>query len=178
VGTADDAYGAVLLNDSASFPTLFLNNDDGGTEVAHLLIASSPKGACDISGTGDVTCSGRLKTAVPLAGTSEQVEVYSVQSSENWFEDFGSGQLFNGSAKVTIDPKFAGIVNTGVAYHVFLTPKGNCKGLFVTNEGANGLRSANSAMVALPSSSITASSPSAAAMKPSASSTPPRKCTR
>jgi hypothetical protein len=79
-----------------------------------------------------------MKTAVPVAGGSEQVEVYSVQSSENWFEDFGSGQLFNGSAKIAIDPKFAAIVNTGVQYHVFLTPSGNCKGLYVANRSATG----------------------------------------
>ena len=140
VGTADDNYAASFFNESDNEPTLYLENDgSGGTSnVVHMLVATSPRGSCGISGTGDVTCSGRLKTAVPVAGGSEQVEVYSVQSSENWFEDFGSGQLFNGSAKVLIDPRFGKIVNTGVAYHVFLTPKGNCKGLFVTNEGANG----------------------------------------
>ncbi len=140
LATADDNAAGFFVNDSDNSPTLYLENDgSGGTANAtHILIATSPRGTCGIGGNGDVTCSGRIKTAVPVAGSSEQVEVYSVQSSENWFEDFGSGQLFNGSAKVAIDPKFAAIVNTGVAYHVFLTPKGNCKGLFVTNEGTNG----------------------------------------
>jgi hypothetical protein len=91
-----------------------------------------------MNGAGDVTCSGRIKTAVPLAGSEEKVEVYSVQSSENWFEDFGSAKLENGHVSVAIDPKFAQIVNTGVKYHVFLTPSGNCKGLYVTNRTASG----------------------------------------
>jgi hypothetical protein len=140
VATADDNYSGLFVNDSNSSTTLYLENDGvGGTGAAvPVMTAAGAGGACNINGSGDVTCSGRIKSAVPVAGGSGHVEVYSVQSSENWFEDFGSGQLFNGSAKVAIDPKFGQIVNTGVAYHVFLTPKGNCKGLFVTNEGANG----------------------------------------
>jgi hypothetical protein len=39
---------------------------------------------------------------------------------------------------VAMDPRFAGIVNTGVEYHVFLTPNGNCKGLYVASKSANG----------------------------------------
>jgi hypothetical protein len=140
VATADDNYAGVLQNNSSEFVTLYLDNEGTGgiTNSVPVITAVGAGGACGISGSGDVTCSGRLKTAVSIPGTSRQVEVYSVQSSENWFEDFGSGKLFNGSAKVAIDPKFGQIVNTGVSYHVFLTPKGDCKGLFVTNEGANG----------------------------------------
>src|ERR1019366_8679796 len=33
---------------------------------------------------------------------------------------------------------FAQTVNSGVEYHVFLTPKGDCKGLYVTNETTDG----------------------------------------
>jgi hypothetical protein len=93
-------------------------------------------GACGINGEGDVLCTGRLSTAVPLADKSQQVAVYSLQSSENWFEDFGTAKLYNGQASVTIDPKFAQIVNMGVKYHVFLTPRGDSEGLYVSNMGA------------------------------------------
>jgi hypothetical protein len=60
--------------------------------------------------------------------------MYAVESSENWFEDFGSSKLKDGSALVSIETTFAETVNTGMEYHVFLTPKGDCKGLYVTNE--------------------------------------------
>jgi hypothetical protein len=111
-----------------------LNQGSGGTGGAvHMLVASSPNGVCGITGTGDVKCSGRFAAAVPLSGTSQQVEVYAVQSSENWFEDFGSAELSDGRATVAIDPKFAQIVNTGVQYHVFLTPHGDSDGLYVAN---------------------------------------------
>jgi hypothetical protein len=76
-----------------------------------------------------------------LAATSDglrQVETYSVQSSENWVEDYGSGQLNNGSATIALDPAFAEIVNAGVDFHVFLTPGDDCKGLYVTHKTASG----------------------------------------
>jgi hypothetical protein len=38
---------------------------------------------------------------------------------------------------VTLDPDFAQIVNTKMEYQVFLTPYGDCKGLYVTNRTAS-----------------------------------------
>jgi hypothetical protein len=39
---------------------------------------------------------------------------------------------------IALDSTFAQTVNTGVEYHVFLTPKGDCEGLYVTNETPQG----------------------------------------
>jgi hypothetical protein len=141
VGSADDNDAAYFVNDSADSTTVFATNESSGGIInssVPVFTAMGAKGICGMNGAGDVTCSGRIKTAVPLAGSEEKVEVYSVQSSENWFEDFGSAQLENGHVTVAIDPRFAGIVNTGVEYHVFLTPNGNCKGLYVATKSANG----------------------------------------
>jgi hypothetical protein len=60
-------------------------------------------------------------------------KVYSVQSTGNWFEDFGIGNLSGGETTVEIDPIFAQTVNLGDAYHVFLTPLGDC-GLYVAEK--------------------------------------------
>jgi hypothetical protein len=57
------------------------------------------------------------------------VALYAVEAPENWFEDFGSGQLANGSATVALETTYAQTVNTHIEYHVFLTPKGDCDGL-------------------------------------------------
>lgn len=59
-----------------------------------------------------------------------------MQAPESWFEDFGSGTLVNGSAMVTLDPTFRQTVNTITDYHVFLTPNGDCKGLYVSHKSA------------------------------------------
>jgi len=61
-----------------------------------------------------------------------------MQSTENWFEDFGSAQLSHGSTAISLDPTFLETVNTAVDYHVFLTPNGDCKGLYVANKSASG----------------------------------------
>lgn len=84
-----------------------------------------------------MTCTGQVKSLVTTA-SARRVETYSVQSSENWLEDYGSETLQNGVAIVKLDAAFLDAANTGVAYHVFLTPKGDANTLYVTNETASG----------------------------------------
>jgi len=67
------------------------------------------------------------------AGDYGHRKVYAVQSTGNWFEDFGEGRLESGRATVRIDPVFAQTVNLGEHYHVFLTPLGDC-GLYVAEK--------------------------------------------
>ncbi len=78
---------------------------------------------------------GSSGPVVTLATTRDygHRKVYSVQSTGNWFEDFGEGRLTGGEAVVEIDPVFAQTVNLGEAYHVFLTPLGDC-GLYVAEK--------------------------------------------
>jgi hypothetical protein len=66
----------------------------------------------------------------------KQTAIYAMQSAENWLEDAGSGQLSNGSARIALDSAFAQTVNAGVEYHVFLTPNGDSKGLYVSQKTA------------------------------------------
>jgi len=82
---------------------------------------------------GKLTVTG-TKSAVVKLKNGESVSLYAVEASENWFEDFGSSTLKEGSALVSIEPTFAETVNTDMEYHVFLTPRGECKGLYVTNQ--------------------------------------------
>jgi hypothetical protein len=59
-----------------------------------------------------------------------------VQSSENWVEDFGTGELYNGVAKIKIDPAFAKTVTLDSSYRVFITPNADSKGLYVIRKTA------------------------------------------
>jgi hypothetical protein len=61
-----------------------------------------------------------------------------MESPEVWFEDVGSSQLTNGLVFVTIDPLFAQTVNLGSDFHVFLTPLGDCNGLYIARKGPDG----------------------------------------
>jgi hypothetical protein len=61
-----------------------------------------------------------------------------MESPEVWLEDFGSATLSGGVAVVTIDPIFAEMINTTLDYHIFVTPLGDSKGLYVAEKGPAG----------------------------------------
>jgi hypothetical protein len=67
-------------------------------------------------------------------GGRREVGLSAIVSPKHWFEDFGSEQLSNGIAVVHLEPEFAQTVNTELEYHVFLTPNGDCKGLYVSQK--------------------------------------------
>lgn len=87
--------------------------------------------------TGNLTVDGTKSSTAKLQDGRE-VALYAVESPENWFEDFGSGELNNGVAWVPLDASFAQAVNPSVAYHVFLTPNGDSNGLYVARKTASG----------------------------------------
>jgi hypothetical protein len=85
--------------------------------------------------TGSLTAMGAKSAAVKTKGGLSRV--YSMESPESWFEDFGSSQLTGGQITVSLEPGFADIVQTD-AYHVFLTPRGEPKGpLYVSKQTPN-----------------------------------------
>ena len=87
-------------------------------------------------GGASLFCDGTQSSIVQTGG-DRWVRVYSVQSPENWFEDFGSGQLVNGSAEIALEPVFAQTIASG-DYRVFPVPNGDCKGLYVAQKTATG----------------------------------------
>jgi len=79
--------------------------------------------------TGDLTVNGTKSAAVPFPDGTRRA-LYCMESPELWLEDFGTAQLKKGRAVVKLDPKFASVITRG-GYHVFLTPEGDCRGLYV-----------------------------------------------
>jgi hypothetical protein len=143
VATADNLYAGIFANDSSAKATLYVANSGSGglgdsvprvPGIATVVRTEGPGGMCGINLSGNLSCTGQVKALVSTRDGARQVETYSVQSAENWLEDYGSGQLRNGSVTVALDPAFAETVNTGVEFHVFLTPVGDCKGLYVVNK--------------------------------------------
>jgi len=133
-GTADNASAGKFFNDSNSYPTLELQNDGSGGLDATVLVAQGQSGVCSMNAGGDLNCTGKMVTAASVNGGASKVALYSMQSPENWFEDFGSGNLRNGVATIALDAQFAQTVNVAAGYHVFITPNGDCKGLYVSNK--------------------------------------------
>jgi hypothetical protein len=88
--------------------------------------------------SGDVLIAGSLTVlgAVPKSAAvrvgKEYRRLYSMESPESWFEDFGEASLRRGRVIVRLPADFAPLVHTN-GYHVFVTPHGDCGGLFVSS---------------------------------------------
>ncbi|MGA9475152.1 MAG: hypothetical protein WBV36_21995, partial [Terriglobales bacterium] len=129
-GTADVGSGGLFVNNNSE-------ENDGLITLEAVNLASNPEanvflvggtGQCDIDSGGDLFCTGSKSAVVPVDGGSRKVALYAIEGPENWFEDAGSGQLSNGSARIDLDPTFAQTVNTEMGYKVFPVPNGDCKG--------------------------------------------------
>jgi len=147
LGTTDDGNSFWGKNNTVNHETLYVENDSGPSN-GHLPLAARFAGPgsatwCEIymdavnNSVGDLLCTGTKSAAVPVDG-NRMVRLYAMEAAENWFEDAGAGQLANGKATVQLEPMFAQTVNGDVDYHVFLTPNGDCEGLYVASKGLAG----------------------------------------
>src|SRR4029453_11351269 len=88
--------------------------------------------------SGDFAVFGAKSAAVPHPDGSHRL-LYSVESPESWFEDFGSGRLDCGSAAVPVDPHFAAVADM-TNYHVFVTMYDEHQILKVSDRSPEGFR--------------------------------------
>jgi hypothetical protein len=136
IGTADYARAIFLAKNSPSgVPTAFMFQ--GATNQLSLQ-AGGNGGYCTVDRNGHGNCQNGFSTTAAVAAGKRQVALYAMQSPQHWFEDFGGGHLANGTGPVPLDPTFAETVNGASDYHVFLTPEGNCRGLYVSRKTASG----------------------------------------
>jgi hypothetical protein len=135
IGTADDARAIYLQNNSTSVPTAFMFQG-AANQIA--LQAGGNGGFCTIDSNGHENCPNGFSETAAVASGARRVALYAMESPQHWFEDFGSGRLANGSASVAMESTFAETVNANSEYHVFLTPEGDCRGLYVTHKTASG----------------------------------------
>jgi hypothetical protein len=126
VGDVDSAGGVAgfFVNGADG---MILSGNNSTSEVF------SVDGSGNVSVAGSLTVTGAKSAAVRLPDNRE-VLLYAIESPENWFEDFGKGQLTSGVARVSLNADFAQTVNTTLDYHVFLTPRGDCEGLYVAQQ--------------------------------------------
>jgi hypothetical protein len=115
-GTSVVSTAASFENNSEDQPTISAVNRNNTTPVNpgsqpmfKTFEAVGQSGTCGIGDKGDLTCTGQVKTLA--ASGTRTVETYAMQSPENWMEDFGSGDLQQGVAKITIDSTFAETVS-------------------------------------------------------------------
>jgi hypothetical protein len=135
MGTIDSGIAGLFANNSGVDEALeALNYNSNGFPLAVYNMYHSS--FCTVDSAGDLNCSGTKNAIVPLDGGARKVAMSAIEAPQNWFEDAGSAKLTNGSAVVALDPDYMQTVNTEKEYQVFLTPYGDCKGLYVTNRTA------------------------------------------
>jgi len=133
IGATDSANGtAGIFSANAGQGLILLGLSGSGATQVFSVDAS---GNLDIS--GNITVAGKKSARVKLPDGRE-VALYAVESPENWFEDFGTAQLKSGAAEVALEPEFLQTVDTAADYHVFLTPNGDCRGLYVARKTSSG----------------------------------------
>jgi hypothetical protein len=87
---------------------------------------------------GNLTVTGTFPTSIAVSHPDGSLRrMYGMESPDAYFEDVGQGSITAGVGHVTIDPDFAALV-MGDTYHVFLTPRGDCRGLYISAQDANG----------------------------------------
>jgi hypothetical protein len=140
VSNSGAGHAIIASNTSSSpdYPTLALTNNDstGAGDLVLDAVGSSFGGECSFDVSGNLFCTGALSAAVKTAA-NQASGVYSVQSPENWIEDFGSAELVGGVATINLDPGFAKTISEKAGYHVFVTPAGDCEGLYVAARSAS-----------------------------------------
>lgn len=80
---------------------------------------------------------GAVSTIVSGANDGDSKKImFASEAPEVLFEDYGSGQLSNGTATITIDPIFSKniTVNQKHPLRVFIQLEGDCNGVYVTNK--------------------------------------------
>ena len=82
---------------------------------------------------------GTVSTLVNDSEGNKRV-LFAPEAPEILFEDYGVGQLSNGSVYVKIDPLFAKSIHVSEKHplKVFIQLEGECNGVFVTDKTANG----------------------------------------
>jgi hypothetical protein len=143
--SAGTTYGVVgqssNLGSGVAYGGSFVAIAGAGTGQKIGVYAYSPVSGTNAAGyfDGDVHVTGSFKvdgakSAVVKTGDQEYRAVYCQESPENWFEDFGEGQLISGSTHIDLDPVFQRTVTIDAAnpMKVFVQLMGDCRGVYIT----------------------------------------------
>jgi len=138
IGGHRGVYGTVIPIGSSSYMGV-LGHVSGGTGTNYGVYGSAWGGSLNygvyysggLAGTGIKSCVVKTSQGPTL--------LYCQESPENWFEDFGEGQLENGKAHVVLDGLFLETVTIDGTnpMKVFVQLEGDCNGVYVS-KGATG----------------------------------------
>ncbi len=133
VGTSSDLTGVIGTSNTLIGVFGFSNNVGiVGRTTNPNSFAGFFLGNVSVNGTFTAT----VKNCVVTFPDRTQRVLHCMESPEHWFEDFGTAKLKNGRATVKLDGDFAKVIKP-TGYHVFVTPEGDCRGLYVREAAAS-----------------------------------------
>lgn len=125
-GTSTSGNGFVGVNQNG--------NTFAGQFIGHGLVQGD-NNAPGIFVKGSMVATGAKPAAVP---TSQGLTLlYAVETPDVLFEDVGKARLVKGRTRVDLDPLFIETIETE-EFWVFLTPRGDTRGLYVTSQDEKG----------------------------------------
>lgn len=145
-----DNDGSLMIRNvgnTGSIPVLMFDANDntvvtaGNTLYFSLINGGGVKMTVDHSGLvtvfGDLCVTGQKNAIVPTS--IGMTKVYSEESAEVWFADYGEGQLQGGRATIELDPLFLETVtiDDGNPIKVFVTANDECNGVYVKRGAAS-----------------------------------------
>jgi hypothetical protein len=109
-------YGEATATSGATYGVRGVSNSASGWGVYY---------TGGLGGTGAKSCVVKTSQGPTL--------LYCQESTENWFEEFGEGQLYNGRCHIELDPLFLETVTIDASnpMKVFVQLGGDCRGVFV-----------------------------------------------
>jgi hypothetical protein len=121
--------GAAAALDSRSSDATLLATNTGTGFAAHFrgTGSSAAKGVLiETQGGAGLQVVGGSKNAVVHTPAGAKA-LYTEESTEVWFTDYGFGKLSNGKGRILFDPSFAQTINPDESYHVFVQPYGRAE---------------------------------------------------
>jgi hypothetical protein len=142
-GYSPSGDGVKGLTYSGTAVTALAENSGGYTIDAYGDFSGG--GYVDADALGNVYASGKIYTAgscnAGCAKTKDgdhRVLSYTPRESLPSMEDTGESRVVDGHAYVRIDPALANVIDEGAEFSVFITPEGDCRGLYVTQKSSAG----------------------------------------
>ncbi len=135
-GTGIRAYG---------FPALSVIPTQSSTQDLLLGFSTSFANTSRLDSNGNLYLSGEVFTdgscsngcAKVKLKTGQALLAYHPREATPTIEDFGTARMVAGRATIALDPSFAATLDSRRAYLVFVTPRGDNHGLYVTHATAS-----------------------------------------
>jgi hypothetical protein len=140
-------HSLLAVNQNNDLAAIYAVNYGGGYDTYFgepAAISGSAGNACAFA-AGSLFCSGDIDDNSDVPGNPEVspaspgmiLQSTAVMASNAWVEDMDVAQLADGSAVVRLNRGLAQVADTSKTYEVFLTPEGDCEGLYISHKTAD-----------------------------------------